>query len=149
MAGRKRRRVGRRGLSLLFFGTLDLIYAFSLINPDRESRHGAFLTAIAGVAPLWVWATLWGTTGLICLWYACQRRDRVGFTAAIFLKVTWAMTCMSAWLFGGAERGYVAAAIWAAAAGFVWVIATWPEAPEGRPLWIQRSSSPGSPESRG
>lgn len=120
-------RLGRRGLSLLFFGVLDLIYAASLIAPDEESREGAFLSAVAWVAPLWGWAVLWGLTGLICLAYAFQRDDRVGFTAAIFLKVTWAVTCTTAWLWGGAERGYVSAAIWLAAAGFVWVISSWPE----------------------
>lgn len=141
MLGRERYRVGRRGVSLIFFGVLDVIYSLSLFRPGRESRGGAFLTAVAAVAPLWFWALFWGGTGLICLWYAFQQQDRVGFAAAIFLKVTWAVTCLIAWLFGGAERGYVSAAIWAAAGGFVWVISGWPEAGGWKgELWKRQSS---------
>jgi hypothetical protein len=134
-------RLGRRGLSLLFFGVLDLIYAFSLANPDAESRKGSFLTAVAGLAPLWVWSVMWAIVGVLCLIHAFRRDDRIGWTGAIFLKVIWAATCLIAWIAGGADRGYVSAAIWAAAAGFVWVISGWSEA-EGRSVWNRRSSPP-------
>lgn len=120
-------RLGRRGTCLVFFGLLDVIYALSLASPDQESRSGKFLASIAYIAPLWVWSLLWGVTGLVCLWYAFQRRDRVGFAAAIFIKVTWATACLVAWISGGADRGYVSAAIWFAFAGFVWVLSGWPE----------------------
>ena len=132
------RRIGRRGASLIFFGVLDLIYSFSLIAPDEESRNGAFLQGVAQVAPLWFWAALWAITGVVVLAQAFARNDRVGFTAAIFLKITWAITCVIAWVANDAPRGYVSAAIWLAAAGFVWVISGWPEA-EGRHPWTSRS----------
>lgn len=136
-------RLGRRGLSLLFFGVLDVVYSFSLLRPDPESREGAFLKSIAFVAPLWVWSILWGVTGLLCLTYAFRTRDQVGFTAAIFLKVTWAFVCMGGWLLGDAPRGYVSVAIWLAAAGFVWVISGWPETAPRReePEWTSPRST--------
>lgn len=137
-------RLGRRGLSLTFFGVLDLIYAFSLTYPDQESRDGAFLTWVASTAPLSVWAAFWAGVGVLCLIYSVRRSDRVGFAAAIFLKVTWASVCLGGWLLGDADRGYVSAAIWLAAAGFVWVISGWPEAGDWKgPTWKrQRSSQP-------
>lgn len=140
-------RLGRRGQALIFFGGLDVIYSFSLLNPDKASRTGPFLTAVAAIAPLWVWAALWGVVGLVCLFYSFRRHDQIGWTAAIFLKVTWAVTCLTAWLLYGADRGYVSAAIWLFAAWLVWVISGWPEV-EGRSAWKRRSSLPSSPESR-
>lgn len=129
-------------MSLLFFAALDLIYSFSLLNPDQDSRNGKFLTAVADIMPLWAWAALWGVTGLLCLFFAFLRDDRVGWTAAIFLKVTWATACLIAWINGGADRGYVSASIWLATAGFVWVISSWPEV-EGRSAWTRAHSSEG------
>lgn len=139
--------LGRRGISLLFFGLLDIVYCISLLNPDRVSRQSPFLASITHLAPLPAWAALWGITGILCLIFASRWNDRIGFAAAIFLKITWATACVFAWLNGGAERGYVSAAIWLALAGFVWVLAGWPEAPEGRSGWTRPSSSPSSPAS--
>lgn len=139
-------RLGRRGLSLVFFGVLDLIYAYSLIAPDSTTRAGKFFTWVALVAPLWAWAGLWGGVGLVCLAYSIRRRDRLGFAAAIFLKIMWAAVCVGAWLIGGADRGYVSAAIWLAAAGFVWVISGWPEHGAWKgPTWTPPPSPPPGP----
>lgn len=131
-----RRHIGRRGASLLFFATLDLIYAVSLANPDTASRSGPQLTWLAGLAPLWVWASLWATVAMICGWHAFRRYDRMGFTAAIVIKVLWGVASFGGWAVGGVDRGYVAAAIWLAFAAFVWVIGGWPEDISGKgSLW--------------
>lgn len=136
-------RLGRRGLSLVFFGVLDLIYAYSLLYPDSATRAGPFLTWVDAVAPLDAWAALWAGVGVVCLAYAVRRRDRVGFACAIFLKILWGSVCIGGWLIGGAERGYVSAAIWLCAAGFVWVISGWPEAGNWRgPTWTPPPSLP-------
>jgi hypothetical protein len=142
-------RLGRRGRCLLFFALLDLIYGASLADPDAETRPGTFLDWMATVTPLWTWAALWIVAGLICLWYAFQQCDRVGYTAAIFIKVVWGLACIGAWLVGDVERGYAPAAIWLAFALLVANLAGWPEPPAGerRPMWKRRSSSPSSPES--
>ncbi len=132
--------LGRRGRVLLFFAGLDLVYAFSLVNPDRASRSTPQFTWLASVAPLWAWALLWGVTGLICLVHAFRRRDRWGFTAAITLKVLWGVACAGGWLVGGVDRGYVSGTVWLFFAGFVWVISGWPEQGDGRgPTWTRQS----------
>lgn len=131
-----RGRLGRRGASLLFFATLDLIYAVSLANPDTVSRNGPQLTWLASLTPLWVWAILWAVVAAICGCYAFRRRDRPGFTAAIVIKVLWGVASFGGWAVGGVDRGYVTAAIWLAFAAFVWVIGSWPEEHGGRgSLW--------------
>jgi hypothetical protein len=136
-------RLGRRGLSLLFFAILDAIYSISLVAPDEATRHVPLFQWLASIAPLWVWAVLWGATSLVLFWFAFQRRDQVGFSAAIFLKVTWGLVSLGGWIFGDVDRGYVSAAIWLFLAGFVGVLAGWEENPP-RPKgasWTPQSSS--------
>jgi hypothetical protein len=58
---------------------------------------------------------------------AFLRRDRIPFAVAMAIKVLWAVVTMAGWLFGGVERGYVAAAVWLGLAGWVAIISGWPE----------------------
>lgn len=127
--------VGRRGRALLFFGVLDVVYALSLWVPDEQTLAGPFYRWLVEVAPLWVWASVWLVVGVTCLVQALCRVDRVGFTAAIGLKVLWGIVCVGGWLGGGVERGWVSAAIWLGLAYLVWVIARWPEVDGGRVPW--------------
>lgn len=141
---RGRLHVGRRGRVLMYFGLLDLVYAVSLSVPDAAARAAPLLVWLADIAPLWVWAIAWGGVGIVCLWQAFCRRDRVGFTAAAGLKVFWGLVCLGAWLLGGVERGYVSAAIWLGLAYLMArVLAPWPEVGDLKgPTWIRPSSSP-------
>jgi hypothetical protein len=129
------RRVGRRGAALLFFGLLDLVYAYSLAFPTQEARHTATLAYIAYVAPLWAWALLWGAVGVICFVGALRRRDRVAFAAAMGLKVLFGVTMLSGWLVAGLDRAYVGAVLWLVLAGWVYILSTWPEPHEIDPTW--------------
>lgn len=136
-----RHRVGRRGSGLLFFAVLDLIFAYSLLYPDKVTRHGPSFVFYRSLAPMWVWAAVWAAVGLVCLWYAFTRCDQLGFTAAISLKVGWGLLHLGGWLIGDLERGYVAAAIWLAFAAWVWIVAGWAEPGDGRgPTWKRPSS---------
>lgn len=136
-----RGRVGRRGRVLLFFGCLDLIYALSLAAPNAETRAAAMFVWLADIAPLWVWAGAWGGVGVVCLWQAFCRRDRIGYTAAIALKVCWGLVCAGGWLLGGVDRGYVSAAIWLGLAWLVGTLAGWAEPGDSKgPTWIRPSS---------
>ena len=137
-----RDRIGRRGSSLLFFGFLDLIYGYSLVYPDHYSRMSPAFAFYRDVMPMWGWATLWFGVGLTCLFHAFRRTDRWGFTAAIGLKVGWGLVSLGGWVFAGVERGWVAAAVWLAFAGWVWGVAGWSEPNSGEDLaWTGRRSS--------
>ena len=131
-----RHRVGHRGSALLFFAVLDLVYCQALLSPSHEARRTAQLMFLAAVVPLWVWAILWGSVGVLCAVQAFRRRDQAAFTAAIGLKVMWGLVSLGGWLVGGVERGYVSAAVWLVFAAFVGIISSWPEPPHG---WKERS----------
>lgn len=132
---------GRRGWALLFFAGLDLIYAFSLVNPDRTAKASPLLTWLATLAPMWVWASLWAAAGLACCWYAFRRNDQWGFTAAMAIKTLWGLACLGGWLVGGVDRGYVSAVVWLAFAALVWDLAGWSEPGDRRgPTWTPPSA---------
>jgi hypothetical protein len=116
------RRVGRRGVTLLFLALLDLLYPIGLAGQPAVARAGYEL-----LAPWQVWAGLWAATGLVCLTQAFARRDRIAFTAAVAIKLAWGSTSLAAWTMGVSPRGWLPALVWLAFAGLIAVIATWPE----------------------
>lgn len=136
--------VGKRGRVLLFFGALDVVYAISLIVPDRATLGGPLFEWLGEIAPLWAWAALWAAVGVVCLWQAFCRRDSIGYAAAILLKLAWGVMCLGGWLFGGVDRGYVSAIIWLGLAwAVVWNVASWPEPGDRKgPTWTRPSGSP-------
>lgn len=122
-----RYRIGRRGCSLLFFALVDLVYAVGLLAAPAETRAQPTYMFLVAVLPLSVWAVLWGSVGALCAVQAFMLRDRLAFACASWLKVGWGSVHLFGWLIGVVPRGYVSAVIWLAFAGFVQVIATWPE----------------------
>jgi len=122
-------RIGRRGVALLFFALLDLVYCYSLLFPDSPSQRSASVRYLAAVAPLWLWAILWGVAGVLCLFYAFRLNDRIGFAAAICVKTMWGILMMSAAAIGHVDRAYISGTIWLCMAGWLGVIASWPEPP--------------------
>ena len=131
-----RRRVGHRGAALLFFAILDVVYCYSLLFPPPRAQWSSSLVFLNRIVPLWVWAVAWGVVGLLCLSRSFRRRDSGAFAAAIGIKVLWAVASLAAWLVGGVDRGYVNVVVWVAFAGFVGIIASWPEPPHG---WKERA----------
>lgn len=124
-----RHRVGYRGLALLFFALVDIVYAISLATlPPETSLQPAFVF-LARVAPLPVWAAVWALVGVVCLGGAFAERDRVAFAFASLLKVAWGCLHLAAFVVGEIPRGYVSAVVWLAFAAFVHLIAVWPEPP--------------------
>lgn len=120
--------VGRRGAALLFFALLDMIYSYSLFNPAPEYRTNPSFKFFQDLLPLPAWGTLWGVVGLICLFNAFRSSDKVGFAAAIGIKVMWGLVYVVG-AFYGLPRAYVSATIWLCLAGWVAIISTWPEPP--------------------
>lgn len=121
-----RARLSQRGACLLLIAALDLINAQALATAPAETRAGSSYTFLATLLPLPVWAALWAAVGLLCLLQAWTQHDRAAYTAASILKILWALLHLGAWAAGLLPRGYVSAAVWLLAAGFVSVVATVP-----------------------
>ncbi|MGK5737284.1 hypothetical protein [Micromonospora sp. URMC 103] len=136
-----RRRVGHRGSALLFLAFVDFVYCYRLLFPSHDDQNGAWLSFLAGILPLWVWGALWGGVGLVCLSQASQRRDSIAFASAIGIKVLWASLSLASGLLGDVEVWFINAVIWTAFAGFVGIIASWPEP---HPGWKERAWTPPS-----
>ncbi len=113
--------IGRRGCALLFFTLLDFIYCYGLLNTPRPLSP--FYAWMATIAPLWVWASCWGITGVACLFFAFANYDTPGFMAAVSLKVGWGLLALLGWSAGIVDRGYLSATIWLAFAAFIFLIA--------------------------
>lgn len=116
--------LGRRGSALLWFGALDLVYAYALLDsPDSISPTFGWFGSIL---PLDAWAAIWFVVGAVCLISAVRRVDQVGFVAAIGIKVIWGTVSLAGAILAGVPVSSVG--IWLGLAGLVWIIAGWPEA---------------------
>lgn len=116
------RRIGRRGVVLLFLALLDLLYPIGLAGQPSPARAGYEV-----IAPWQVWAGLWALTGVICLVQAFVHRDRLAFTAAVAMKIGWSAVAFLGWVGGVNPRGWLTAIVWLAFGGMVTVISTWTE----------------------
>jgi hypothetical protein len=117
-------------VALLFFALLDVVYAIALAAADATTRATPMYRFLETLIPLGAWSVVWGGVGVLCLFQAFVRSDRVAFSAAAALKGGFGLVILAGWIWADVPRGYVTAVIWLAFAGFVQVISTWPE-PEG------------------
>lgn len=133
--------IGRRGSALLFFGLLDCFYSWSLLALPPEAKQTPSYIFVEKIAPVEVWAGVWGVVGLICFVSAFlpSRKDFIAFTAAIAVFSLWGLVYMAGDIAGAIYRGTVSAIIWFAFALFVFLISGWPEV-RGGDEWTQESS---------
>lgn len=124
---RLRDRVGNRGAALLIFAFIDFVVGWSLL--DRSSRPSAIpaYRAISDLASFQIWGWFWWVIALICSISAFTARDVIGFTAAIFVKIIWAMGFFAAWLLYDVPRAWLGGATWLVFAMLVLLIAGWAE----------------------
>jgi hypothetical protein len=120
-------RIGRRGCTLGFLAVLDAVYALSLAKPPAEAAQSQTIRFISDIAPLWAWAGLWAVVGIGCAVGAFVRHDHWAFVAAVGLKVLWGSIFAVGWALNGLDRGWVSGVVWLAFAGFVFMVAGWPE----------------------
>lgn len=133
-------RIGRRGAALLFFCLLDIVYGYSLLNPLPAERRAAAVRYIDSIAPLTFWGVLWFIAAALCGFFAFRLNDRIGFAAAVSIKMMWGLLFLGG-AFVGIERAYVSAALWLCLAAWVAIIASWPEPP----IPIKRRRTPPAP----
>lgn len=119
-------RVGRRGRCLLFFGALDLVYAWAMWTvPPNQQQISATYRWFGEIAPLHMWAALWAIVGALCLFDMWRTTDRLAFVAAIGIKVVWGITSVAGWALD--DIPVSSGAIWLGLAGLVWTISGWSE----------------------
>lgn len=116
-------RLGHRGECLLFFGGLDLVYAWSMLtsDPNMNATYRWFNSIGPGLD---AWAALWAFVGVTCIYHAFHRYDRFGFAAAIGIKMIWGLFSAI-----GTTAGitFGSVGIWLGLAGLVWRISGWAE----------------------
>ncbi len=115
--------IGRRGVSLLFVALVGVVLSLGLIAPSAAQS-----AALGQIVPLQVWAGAWLVTAAVCVVQAFHRLDRLAFALAVAMFTTWSAQYFVAWFSGAVERGWLAAVIYLGFAGWMAVIATWPEA---------------------
>lgn len=98
-------RLGFRGAALASFATFDLVWAWSLVDPVAAQALKAAPTyqILLRVAPLWVWALVMATIGVLCGVQAWMADDRAAFAAAIGIKLIWAALTVATWPSAGMQ----------------------------------------------
>jgi hypothetical protein len=127
------RRLGRRGSTLVLIALIDLTFGWYYLSTGPGDVRSAATLFLASVAPLWFWAALWAGVGVVCLQQAFGASDKIGFGCAVLLKVLWALLHLGGTLAGDLSRGYLNTVLWLVAAGWVYIISTWPEATRPEP----------------
>lgn len=125
--------LGRRGSVLLVLGLYDLVQGWALLNPTQAGVTSGSAAAAAWrdhYAPGWFWGSLWVLAGAVLLVQMFMRRDMVGYSCAIAIKVLYGLNSIMSWAFGGVSRAWLLGLVWLAFAGMVAVISGWPE-PDG------------------
>ncbi len=119
-------RIGYRGGSLLMFALVDFAFGFSYLFPAPAQKRSPGIQFLQSVAPLWLWGALWTAAGVVCLVNAFKIHDRIGFAAAIGIKVLWGLVYFVG-VIVGVDRAWLSVALWLCLAGFVALISNWPE----------------------
>lgn len=120
-------RVGRRGVSLLFIGSLGLVLAASLTwIPPEQAANPAYLM-LAQLAPLTLWAAAWLLSGLLCWVQAFMIQDRIAYALASAMWWLYGLAYLVGTATGINPRGWVGGLIWLAFGAWVNLIATWDE----------------------
>jgi hypothetical protein len=121
LAERFGRRVGRRGAFLLFLAILDVVFASYLLNPPAGLPAQTY-----PLLPGTVWGTWWAATGVVCIFGAFLKVDRVAYGLAALLKAAWGLRYAYLW-YTGVSESWAAMTVWLVFAVTVLIVAGWPE----------------------
>lgn len=111
----------------MILAVVDFSYGYSFIGPSADSLALTATVWREHIAPLWVWGMGWLTVGAIMVVSAFLLHDAIGYAAAIWWKILWALTTMASWAFGGVDRGWLGGVVWVVVAAMVWDISGWTE----------------------
>jgi len=115
------RRAGHRGAFLAFLTILNCLYGYSLLStPPAAFGRYYLLLPIDVLGWLWIGAGIFLSTGIFL------RTDRLHFSLAAVVKGAWAAFFVNLW-WQGLPRAWVSVVLWAAFAGIILIVASWPE----------------------
>lgn len=117
------RRVGRRGVFLLFMGLLSVVTSFGVFAAPSTTQT----EALGRLVPLPVWGVMWAVTGLLCIVEAFRSVDWPAFIAAFASTMMWSALYFTSWAMGIVDRGWSGGAVYLGFATLVAVVSTWPE----------------------
>jgi hypothetical protein len=110
-------RLGYRGAFLLFLAAIDVVYGWFLVNPTPEQTRTSQFVWRDHIMPTEAWGVIWLTVAFILAVSAFLKQDRIGYAAAIALKLGWAFIAAVAALSGSVQGGWSSVAIWGGFAG--------------------------------
>lgn len=122
------RRIGRRGASLLFVGTLSWILAAALFFAPPHMTTSPGYLVLSDLAPLDLWAFCWTVSACLSWIQAFMIQDRLAFAVATAMWWAYGIAYMFGSITGHNPRGWVGGLLWLAFGGWLNLIATWPEA---------------------
>lgn len=121
------KRVGRRGATLLLLSMVDLTLGYSMLTIPPDIAARAYL-GHQFMFPLKYWGYLWLAAAMVLAFNAFRRGDRMGFGVAMGIKVLWAFGFWVSFYMFDISRAIVGACLWVVIAGWLYLVAGWPEA---------------------
>lgn len=122
---RLKKRIGRRGATLIFLGILDLLFGYSLISAPISQ-----IQTVNFILPVQAWAAIWTVTGAVSLVQAFKFVDRIAFALASTVMIAWGLIYFANTITNHIVRGWVSTVIWISFGCFIFIVSSWPEAPD-------------------
>lgn len=122
----RRFQLSRRGAFLALFGIVFILLGYSYLNipPDSVPQLRHYLRFALSLAPIEFYGWAWIACGAIALigglWHPL---DWLGFAAAVFMPLAWAVAYFDAEFQDGVPRAWVSGMVFALLAGAIGLVA--------------------------
>lgn len=156
------KRIGRRGLVLIFVGLIWVLYGFAYLSypiarftrDEHEQSIANFVLTLFDSR--WV-GIIWLVCGIAAIIFGLIRSrinlvswDHYGFNAILLPPIIWTLLFLWSWIASMASHGAIGAQnailgflVWALSTGFILIIAGWPDPsdlPPSQP--VERAGEP-------